>query len=366
MLCGSLVPRELVLTSLPYPIHFQERLSIDVPETYDLHLRNIYQHTNDLHGMQISMKPKSLSLRNIYQRYNAKPRTGIDVKLPVPTSLSIRLLYKKYISTPVNFLLSIPKVTDLFVRNILQRLRGYDKDELFGINLPEVTHLEIRDLVTTYDYEPIHELSIGIPDLTELSLRNAYNKHTVEREEFNLDIPVITGIDTTIKPKVYVPTLEGVENRTQGTNELKWSDASKTHSGYYLYRATEPITDDNLGLPYKTLDRDVKTYVDSGMNINTPYFYRVSPKTFLGNMLSNEVELIHYSQFSIVFTSQNTGTTPDYIPLRVDDNIIPLVPVSDIEHDQINFIFIERVVSDVTLKSEYEPTKEYILMRIFS
>lgn len=364
MLCGSLATRELTLTSLPYPIHFQERLSIDAPEPDNLSLRNVYQHANDLHGMTLNVRLKSLLKRHLYQHHKDRAKTGIRILVPVMKALSIRNLYKTYKSSITRFQITIPVITGMFNRNILQKLRTHAKDAEFKIGIPTVNGLEIRDLVRTYEHEPIHELSVGIPDLTELSLRNAYNKHTVDDEKFNIELPTITVIDTTIKPKVYVPELTGIENRSQATNELSWSDNSKTHSGYYLYRDIEPITEGNIGTPYREFDRFTKNYIDSGMEVNIPYFYRVTPKTFLGTMLSNEVELVHYTQFSVFFSSQNTTETANYIPLRVDDNIIPLIPESDVNHDQINFRIVERVVSDISLKSEYIPTTEYILMRV--
>lgn len=364
MLCGSLATRELTLTSLPYPIHFQERLSVDVPEPDKLFLRNVYQRTSDLHGMTLNVRLKSLLKRHLYQHHKDRARTGIQILVPIMKALSIRNLYKAYRSSFTRLQIAIPVVTGMFNRNILQKLRSHPKDAEFKIGVPTVSGIKIRNLVRFYKDEPIHELSVGIPDLTELSLRNAYNKHTVDDEEFNIELPTITVIDTTIKPKVYVPELVGIENRAQATNELSWSDNSKTHSGYYLYRDIEPITESNLGTPYREFDRFTKNYIDSGMEVNTPYFYRVSPKTFLGSMLSNEVELVHYTQFSILFSSQNTTETTSYIPLRVDDNIIPLIPESDVNHDQINFTIVERVVSDISLKSEYIPTTEYILMRV--
>lgn len=364
MLCGSLATRELTLTSLPYPIHFQERLSVNALEPDKLSLRNVYQHTNDLHGMTLNVRPKGLFKRHIYQHHKDRAKTGIQILVPIMKALSIRNLYKAYRSSFTRLQVAIPVVTDMFNRNILQKLRTHAKDAEFKMNMPTVNGLEIRDLVRSYEREPIHEIDIGIPDLTELSLRNAYNKHTADDEKFNIELPTITVIDTTIKPKVYVPELTGIENRAQATNELSWFDNSTTHSGYYLYRDIEPITESNLGTPYREFDRFTKNYIDSGMEVNTPYFYRVSPKTFLGAMLSNEVELVHYTQFSIFFSSQNTPESTNYVPLRVDDNIIPLIPESDVNHDQINFRIVERVVSDISLKSEYIPTTEYILMRV--
>jgi hypothetical protein len=58
--------------------------------------------------------------------------------------------------------------------------------------------------------------------------------------------------------------------------------------------------------------------------------------------------------------------SPTYTPIRVDNNIIPLVPNIDTMWDGLNAGFEQMSVLDMTLMSKYIPTPTYIEMRIYN
>ena len=159
------------------------------------------------------------------------------------------------------------------------------------------------------------------------------------------------------------PILEG-EIINDNLIGLTWDDSSVTHTGYLLYKSLEPIPVDTTQEPYRQLGHDVKQFDDSvDMPPNTTIYYRVTPRTVYGNLFSNQLELSNHTSKIITFMMQES---PTYTPIRVDNNIIPLVPAVDTMWDGLNANFEQMNVLDVTLMSEYTPTPTYIEMRIYN
>lgn len=280
----------------------------------------------------------SLSIRNLYNRFRQAPADFIKLLKPTVLSLSIRNLYNRLTPVRDSFSISLPAITSVGVRSLLQELRTWGSDETITVSLPNSLEIQIKNIVNSYDKSDSVDIKVGLPGSIELG--------------------------GSVKPVLTSPVLRGTEDRDTVSNTLLWGDRSRTHTGYTIYRSLEPIPVDTTQEPYIHLGRDVKQFDDSdGIPLNTTVYYRVTPKTVYGNLFSNQVELSHFTSKTITFMMQESTT---YIPIRVDNNIIPLVPTIDTRWDELNASFEQMNVFDTSIISEYTPTPKDIEMRIYN
>lgn len=338
----------------------------NVQDVSDVSVRNLYQKaSSDSQNMTMSNPTvTSLRLRNVYNRFRQAPSDFIKVLKPMVLSIALRNLYNKLNTQRESFSISLPSITFIEVRPLLQKLRTWGLDETLKVNLPNNIEIHKKDVVNLYDNPDIIDFKIDTPEPLEVEVKNILNKTTQRGPDFEVGLPDDIELGGSVKPVLTFPVLEGTEERLIVSNSLTWSDASVTHTGYIVYKSLEPIPVDTTQEPYIQLGRDVKQFDDpDGIPLNTVIYYRVTPRTVYGNLFSNQVELLHYTSKTITFMMQES---PTYIPIRVDNNIIPLVPTVDTMWDELNASFEQMNVLDISLMSEYTPSPTYIEMRIYN
>lgn len=328
-----------MLTSITYPLLFTESMRVhNVQGVSDINLRNIYHKTTDTHNIAMgNPRVTSLSIRNLYNRFRQAPTDFIKLLKPTVLSLSIRNLYNRLTPVRDSISITLPSISSIGIRALIQKLRTWGLDETITVSLPNSIEIHKKNVVNSYDNQAINDFKIGLPSGIE--------------------------IDGTVKPVLTFPVLAGeiINDRLIG---LTWDDSSITHTGYTVYRSLEPIPVDTTLEPYKQLGRDVKQFDDSvDIPPNTAIYYRVTPRTVYGNLFSNQVELSHFTSKTITFMMQES---PTYIPIRVDNNIIPLVPSINTKWDELNASFEQMSVLDSSIISEYTPTPAEIEMRIYN
>lgn len=305
----------------------------------------------------------SLRLSGIYNKFRQAHSDSIKVLKPKLLSLALRNLYNKLKMPEETLSVSLPFNVSLEVRPLLQRLRTQGLDETITVNLPQDIEIHTKDVVTLYDNPDIVDFKIGTPEPLSIEVKGIYNNSTQGGDGFNLGLPSDIELGGSVKPVLTFPVLEG-EIVGENLIALTWDDSSITHTGYTLYKSLEPIPVNTTQEPYRQLGRDVKQFEDSTVILpDTPIYYRVTPRTVYGNLFSNQAEIIDYTSRVITFMIQES---PTYIPLRVDNNIIPLVPAVDTMWDELNASFEQMEVLDVSLTPVYTPSPTYIEMRIFN
>lgn len=331
----------------------------------DITLRNL-NHKISPETQNMSMgnpRVTSLELRSIHQKFSQTPTDFINLNKPRVLSLALRNLYNKLKPQEESIFVTMPSITFLEVRPLLQRLRTWDLDHKITVNLPDTIEIYKKGVVTSYDSPDFVDFKIGTPEPVSIEVKGIYNKTTQGGDGFVMGLPEDIKLSGSIKPVLSFPVLEG-EVINDSLIELTWDDSSITHTGYLIYRSHEPIPVDTTQDPYMELGRDVKQFDDSfGIPENTAIYYRVTPRTVYGNLFSNQIELSNYTSKIITFMMQES---PTYTPIRVDNNILPLVPDTDTEWDGLNARFEQLNVLDVTLMSEYIPTPTYIEMRNYN
>lgn len=332
-----------MLTSRTYPIFITESIRVhNVQGVTDIALRNIYKKTStetDAHNISISNpRVTSLGIRNLYNRFSQAPTDFIKLLKPTVLSLSIRNLYNRLTPARDSISISLPSITSIKVRSLLKGFRTWGLDETITVSLPNIIEIHKKDVVSSYDNSVSADFKIGLPDSVELggSVKPV------------LTFPVLVGKFTEI-------------NNTLGIS-ISWDDSSITHTGYTIYRSLEPIPEDTTQEPYLQLGRDVKQFDEPYVDEDTTYYYRVTPKTVYGNLFSNQVELSHFTDHTVTFMMQESLT---YIPIRADNNIIPLVPIADTKGYALNARFEQLSVLDSTLTSEYIPAPSDIELQIY-
>lgn len=337
----------------------------NVHDVSGTNLRSLHQKTtSDTDNMTMSNPTvTSLSLGNPYNKFSQAPADFIELLKPTVLSLALRNLYNKLDTQGDSLSISLPSIAFLEVRPLLQKLHTWGLDESFKITLPNTIEIHKKDVVTSYDSPDFVDFKIGIPEPVSIEVNNIYNKTTQRGPDFEVGLPVGIELSGSIKPVLTFPVLEG-EVINDSLIGLTWDDSSVTHTGYLIYKSLEPIPVDTSQEPYIELGRDVKQFDDSvDMPPNTAIYYRVTPRTVYGNLFSNQIELSNYTSKIITFMMQES---PTYTPIRVDNNILPLVPATDTEWDGLNANFEQMNVLDVTLMSEYVPTPTYIEMRNYN
>lgn len=305
----------------------------------------------------------TLRLSGIYNKFRQAPSDSIKLHKPKVLSLYLRNLYNKLKMEEETICVALPSDISLEVRPLLQKLRTQGLDETITVNLPDTIEIHTKDVVTLYDNPDIVDFKIDTPEPLSIEVKGIYNNSTQGGDGFNLDLPSDIELGGSVKPVLTFPVLEG-EIVGENLIALTWDDSSITHTGYTLYKSLEPIPVNTTQEPYRQLGSDVKQFEDSTVILpDTPIYYRVTPRTVYGNLFSNQVEIIDYTSRVITFMVQES---PTYIPLRVDNNIIPLVPAVDTMWDELNASFEQMEVLDVSLTSVYTPTPTYIEMRIYS
>lgn len=364
--CGSLTSRELVLTSRTYPLLFTDSFGIhNVQDVSDINLRKLYQNSVPDPQNIFMGHPEVTSLRlsGIYNKFRQAPSDSIKLHKPKVLSLYLRNLYNKLKMEEETICVALPSDISLEVRPLLQKLRTQGLDETVTVNLPDAIEIHTKDVVTLYDNPDIIDFKIDTPEPLSIEVKGIYNNSTQGGDGFNLDLPSDIELGGSVKPVLTFPVLKG-EIVSENLISLTWDDSSITHTGYTLYKSLEPIPVNTTQEPYRQLGRDVKQFEDSTDILpDTPIYYRVTPRTVYGNLFSNQVEIVDYTSRVITFMVQES---PTYIPLRVDNNIIPLVPAVDTMWDGLNANFEQMEVLDVSLTSVYTPTPKYIEMRIYS
>lgn len=347
-----------------YPLLFSESFRVNNVNISNLSIRNVYQHTSDLRNLSISHPSLfSISVRNLYNRFRQIPER-MKINLPTISFLWISNLYNKHRTSEESLKMEYPVITDMYIRNQLQQLLTYPLDETISMGLPTPLDIHHKNVVSKYLEQEIGVFKINTPTDFFLEKKNILNKTSQSGPQLAVNIPSEISFSGTVKPVLTFPVLEGIEERELVSNRLFWDDSSITHTGYTIYKSLEPIPEDTIQEPYIHLGRDVKQFDDSdGIPLNTPVYYRVTPRTVYGNLFSNQVELLHYTTKIITFMMQES---PTYIPIRVDDNIIPLVPHVDTMWDELNASFEQMNVLDITIMSEYTPSPTYIEMRIYN
>ena len=275
-----------------YPFFSREEIKVSNLHIHDLYLRNIWQHTGTREDLNISQPVvKSLSLRNVYQRWVQYPEK-LALKIIRVTALSLKNLFNRYIPQPEAFIMNVPVFKGMYLRNILQNLRTHPLDEVMKVDLPVINTLFIKDVVDSYTESEVGLLYIDPVVFTNASLRNVLNKHTQLPEELNIAVPTDIQFSGTNKPYVKHPALSADINLgTLFSVPLEWSDESVTHTGYALYRDTQPIEDDTTLPVFKTFGRDSDEYEDWDVEEDTTYYYRITPLSYVGRFLSNLVEI---------------------------------------------------------------------------
>ena len=330
-----------------------------------VNLRSLYQKTrSDTLSMTMSnLTVTSLSLRNLYNKFSKEPDDFIELFKPTVLSLALRNLYNKLDTRGDSLSISLPSIAFLEVRPLLQKLHTWGLDETLKITAPNNIEIHKKDVVTLYDNPDIVDFKIDIPEPLEFEVKNIVNKNTQREPGFEVSLPDAIELGGSVKPVLTFPVLEG-EIINDSLAVLTWDDSSITHTGYLIYKSLEPIPVNTTQEPYIQLGRDVKQFDDSvDMPPNATIYYRVTPSTVYGNLFSNQLELLTHTSKIITFIMQES---PTYTPIRVDNNIIPLVPDIDIMWDGLNASFEQMSVLDMTLMSKYIPTPTYIEMRIYN
>lgn len=336
----------------------------NVHDVSDISLRNLYQKTTDKQNITISNpRVTSLRIRNVYNRFRQAPSDFIKLLKPRVLSLALRNLYNKLNPRRESLTISLPTIAFLEVRPLLQKLRTWGLDETFKVTLPHSIEIHKKDVVNLYDNPDIIDFKIDTPEPLEVEVKNILNKNTQRGPDFEVGLPDGIELGGSVKPVLTFPVLEG-EIINDSLAVLTWDDSSITHTGYLIYKSLEPIPVNTTQEPYIQLGRDVKQFDDFvDMPPNSTIYYRVTPSTVYGNLFSNQLELSTHTSKIITFMMQES---PTYTPIRVDNNIIPLVPDIDTMWDGLNASFEQMSVLDVTLTSKYIPTPTYIEMRIYN
>ena len=297
-MCGSLVPRELTLTSKMYPLLFSESFRINNANISNLSIRNVYQHTSDLRNLKISHPSLfSLSIRNLYKSFRQFPER-LKVNIPTVTYLWISNLYNKHRPPEESFRVNFPVLTNMYIRNQLQQLFTYPLDETIKMGLPTPLDLHHKNVVSKYLEQEIGVFKINTPSEISLEQKNILNKTSQTGPQLEVAIPTDIHFSGTVKPYITNPILSGsfddfFENQTYKTViNLDWEDESITHAGYSLYKDTNPIPENTNLTPIFTGGREVFDYVDSDIEEDTTYYYRVTPVSYLGKFFSNLISVV--------------------------------------------------------------------------
>lgn len=293
------------------------------------------------------------------RRYRQAPEDRIKILKPKILNLSLRNKYNK-LNPPQehSILVPPPSLTDIGLRTLLQRLQSPVINE-FIIALPNVLEVHQENFLFTYDNQDIDELRVNTPEFLWAELKNVMTSYTHRDDILEIGLPDGIEIGGSVKPVLTFPVLRSIEYSDTESIMLLWNDTSRTHTGYTIYKSLDPIPVDTTQEPYVHLGPNVKHFFDyDDIPPNTPIYYRVTPKSVYGNFFSNQVEITRHApdivdpDDIIYFMVQES---PTYIPIRADNNIIPLVPIINTKWDELNARFEQFSVIDSTLTSEYIP-----------
>lgn len=356
-----------MLTSRTYPIYFTESLKVhNVQDVPDISLRDLMQGTSVSQKNLTINVPKfvTLNLRNTMREHRQVSEDHIKILKPVVLSVSLRNKYNKLdIPQQDSVFIPPPSLTDIGLKPLLQRLQSQILNE-FNITLPNVTKIHQESFLSDYDIQIIDELRVDTPKFLWAELKNVHNSYTQPYHTLDIGIPDSIEIGGSVKPVLTFPVLKGTADKLTESNILFWSDASITHTGYTIYKSLEPIPADTTQEPYIQLGRSVKQFFDyDDIPLDIPVYYRVTPKSVYGNLFSNQVEISHRDTDNIIYFM--IQESPTYIPIRADNNIIPLVPIDDTKGNELNARFEQLSVLDSTLTSEYIPALSDIKLCIY-
>lgn len=336
----------------------------NVKRVSDVTIRKLYQKSSpETQDMAMTIpRITSLGLVNIKTVYHSLIQAPSIINISKPRVLSLTLNNRhNKLKPPIDPLsVTLPNLTSLKVTPHLQRLSTWGLDETINLTLPNDIKIHIRGKADLHD---IQDVKIDNPLLLDADLRYLHNETTQLGPAFGIALPQVIELRGSVKPVLTIPVLVGTEDRYAVSNKLTWDDSSITHSGYWIYKSLEPIPIDTTQEPYKQIGRDVNHFDDLMVDKDTTYYYRVTPKSVYGNLFSNQVELLHFTAQTVSFMIHES---PTYTPLRVDNNIIPLVPTTDTEWDELNASFEHLAVTDVHLITKYTPSPTYIEMRNYN
>lgn len=232
--------RELVLTSLIYPLLFKEAVQVGIATPVSVHIRELLKIQTPEPEVTVinNPVPHSVSIRNIFQDYEHPLQDYARVGIATPLSVHIKNLFNEHIQ-PIGSTVSMGIATPVSVHqvNLLKNLQTFGADH-------------------------VAQVSNAIPE----------------------------AIYSTCKPVVFVPTnLRGAYNGT--SIQLFWSNNSITHSRQNLYKSTTPFTENNLPPVYQYIFRNVNSYIDEDVTEGVTYYYAISTEAGLVQLVSSVIEI---------------------------------------------------------------------------
>lgn len=233
--------RELVLTSLIYPLIFREAAQIGVATPIAAHIREL---------LKIQTPEPEVT----------------KIGLPVPVTASVRNLYQKYVHPLQDYAqIGVAKPVGAYFKNIFnEHIQPIGDTTLIGVPTPVSAHqVNLLKNLQTFKTDHVVQISNAIPE----------------------------AVYSTCKPVVFAPI--NLRGGYDGESiQLFWSNSSITHSHQNLYRSTTPFTESNLPPVYQYIFRGINSYIDEDVIEGTTYYYAVSTEAGLVQLVSNVTEVV--------------------------------------------------------------------------
>lgn len=267
---------------------------------------------------------------------------------------------------PENFTLGIPEINSFAMRALL-RYHEHKEPEEFTVGIPEVLSFSMRALLRKY-VAAVEEnkLTVHIPQVLSFQMRSAFRKNKTS-EAFTITIPQVEYFDTTCKPYLRTPVLTGSLVYKEGfALRLTWEDESITHTGYALYRDTSPIGEDTVLEPVHVFTRLSREFIDTSIVEGQEYYYRITPLSYTGKYLSNEITLDTPEATGSVYVTFSGSTSPAQY-LYLGNYVVPLNLEEPKLGNALDFtVYNEPFANSTAISGYVEPAGDSIHIRDYT